>query len=90
MQWSTSDEETVVSPELHQRAVEEGVVILQSVSLVNNQRRPSKASKKLFVFQKNFIRGEEGVELQLVVEMAYFMFPNLRKVQKGKSYKRQH
>jgi hypothetical protein len=45
----------MIGPELHQCTIEEGVVVLESVSLIDNQRGPGKAPEELLVFEKNLI-----------------------------------
>ena len=53
----------MVGPELHQCAVEKGVVVLQSMSLIYDQRGPGETAEKLFVLEEDLVRREESVEL---------------------------
>ena len=57
----------MIGPELHQRAIEEGVVVLETVSLINDQRGPGKAPEKLLIFEKNLIGGKQSIEFELSV-----------------------
>ena len=68
----------MIGPELHQCAIEEGVVILETVSLINDQRGPGKASKKLLVFEKNLIGGKESIELELSVGVPDLVITDLK------------
>jgi hypothetical protein len=51
--------------EVHECAVEEGVVILEAVCFVNNQTCPADVSKEVFLLQQDLIGGQDSIELYL-------------------------
>ena len=67
----------MIGPELHQRTIEEGIIVLEAVGLVHNQRGPGKAPEELLVFEQNLIGGKESIELELVVGMPNLMLTDL-------------
>lgn len=80
LQWCAGDEKTMIRPELHEGTIEKRIVVLQSVSFVDYQGGPGKASEELFVLEEDLIGGEERIELELVVGVADLMLTNLRMV----------
>ena len=68
----------MIGPELHQRAIEERVIILETVSLIDDQRGPGKAPKKLLVFEKNLIGGEQSIEFELSVGVPDLVITDLK------------
>ena len=67
----------MIGPELHQCTIEERVIILETVSLVHNQRSPGKAPQELLIFEEDLVGGKESVELDLVVGVPDLMLTNL-------------
>ena len=69
----------MVCSELSQSAIEERVVILQSMSLIHNQHRPVDGSKEMLVLQQNLICSEDGVKLEPLVGMTPLILSDLKK-----------
>lgn len=69
----------MVGPELGQRAIEEGVVVLQTVSLIHYKYCPVDGSEEVLVLQQDLIRGEDGVKLEPLVGMTPLVLPNLER-----------
>ena len=67
----------MVGAEGHQRAVEEGVVIFEPVSLVHGEQRPRHRAQDLLVLQQDLIRGEDSIELELLVRVAPLILTDL-------------
>ena len=77
LQRSAGDEQAVVGPELQQSAVEQGVVILQAVSLVHHKHRPVDGPQEVLVLQQDLVRGENGVKLEPLVGMTPLVLSDL-------------
>lgn len=69
----------MVGPELGQCAVEEGVVILETMSLIHHKYGPVDGTEEVLVLQQDLICGEDGVKLEALVGMTPLIFPNLER-----------
>ena len=55
--------------ELHQGAVEKGVIVLQPVRLINYQARPANVPQQVLLLEEDLVGGQNGVELDLRVRV---------------------
>ena len=67
----------MVRAELHERAVQEGVVVLESVCLVHDERGPSHTTQEVLILEQNLVGGHQDVELQLPVRVAPLVLTDL-------------
>ena len=68
----------MVGVKLHQRLVQERVVVLESMRLVDGERGPGHGTKERLVLQQDLVGRDDHVELQpLVSGVAPLKFTNL-------------
>ena len=68
----------MIGVKLHQRLVEERVVVLESMRLVDGERGPGHGTKERLVLQQDLVRRDDHIELQpLVSGMAPLELTNL-------------
>lgn len=72
----------MVRTKLHECAIKKGVVILESMGLVNGKHSPRYTAKKILVFEQNLVRCKESVELQLTVYVTPLVLTDLREKRK--------
>lgn len=65
LQRSAWNKETAVCVKLHQRPVQQRIVILQTMRFINDQHSPAETAQERLVFHQNLISSKESIEFQL-------------------------
>jgi len=55
----------MICAELHKSPIEEWVIILEPVSLINDEGSPRHTTQEVFVLQQDLICGHQDIKLEL-------------------------